>query len=87
MLKPLLDPGVAYTALSDPALTRCDEEHLVSYLGMLDKAGYFEFCQIRLPAKPPDIAHRVLPKLAPHRPQCRSTHEGPPEDRSGPLGV
>jgi hypothetical protein len=35
-MKPPLDPDVADLAPSDPALTRYDEQHLVTYLRMLD---------------------------------------------------
>jgi hypothetical protein len=36
MRKPLLDPPVADTAPEGPALTGYDEEHLVTYLRLLD---------------------------------------------------
>ena len=36
MQKPLLDPDVADTAPSDSLLTTCDEEHLITYLRLLD---------------------------------------------------
>jgi hypothetical protein len=35
-MQPPLDPDVADLARSDPALTRHDEEHLVTHLRMLD---------------------------------------------------
>jgi len=36
MQRPPLDPNVADTAPSDPALTAYDEEHLITYLRLLD---------------------------------------------------
>jgi hypothetical protein len=36
MKKPPLDPDVAETAPSDPVLTVYDEEHIITYLRMLD---------------------------------------------------
>ena len=36
MQKPPLDPDVADTAPSMPELTPCDQEHLVTYLRLLD---------------------------------------------------
>jgi hypothetical protein len=39
MWKPRLDPDIADLAPSDPALTRYDEEHLVTYLRMLDASA------------------------------------------------
>jgi hypothetical protein len=36
MQKPPLHPDVADTAPSDPILTVCDEEHLITYLRLLD---------------------------------------------------
>jgi hypothetical protein len=36
MQKPPLDPDVADTAPSEPALTVYDEEHLITYLRLLD---------------------------------------------------
>ena len=36
MQKPQLDPDVADTAPSDPVLTVYDEEHLITYLRLLD---------------------------------------------------
>ena len=36
MQKPLLDPDVADTAPTDPGLTVYDEEHIITYLRLLD---------------------------------------------------
>jgi hypothetical protein len=39
MQKPQLDPDVADTAPTDTALTVYDEEHLITYLRLLDLTG------------------------------------------------
>ena len=36
MKKPLLDPNVADLAPADPAVTTYDEEHIITYLRLLD---------------------------------------------------
>jgi hypothetical protein len=36
MRKPLLDPNVADLAPADPAVTTCDDEHIITYLRLLD---------------------------------------------------
>jgi hypothetical protein len=36
MKKPLLDPNVADLAPADPAVTSYDEEHIITYLRLLD---------------------------------------------------
>jgi hypothetical protein len=52
MWKPPLDPDVADLAPSDPALTRYDEEHLVTYRRVLDAnadgAGWREVSRVVL---------------------------------------
>jgi hypothetical protein len=62
-----LDPDVADLAPTDPALTRYDEEHLVTYLRMLDAneegADWREVSRIVLhidPAREPDRARRAF---------------------------
>jgi hypothetical protein len=62
-----LDPDVADLAPTDPALTRYGEEHLVTYLRMLDAneqgAGWREVSRIDLhldPAREPDRARRAF---------------------------
>ncbi|CCD97200.1 conserved hypothetical protein [Bradyrhizobium sp. ORS 375] len=64
---PPLDPDVADVAPSDPVLTRYDEEHLVTYLRLLDaeKAGadWEEVAQIVLHIDPvcePERARRAF---------------------------
>jgi hypothetical protein len=61
-----LDPNIADLAPSDPALTEYDEEHLVTYLRMLDAnadgADWREVARIVLhidPEREPDRARRV----------------------------
>ena len=39
MKKPLLDPDVADTAPSDSVLTVYDEEHIITYLRLLDASA------------------------------------------------
>ena len=63
---PPLDPDVADVAPSDPVLTRYDEEHLVTYLRLLDAekagAGWEEVAQIVLhidPVREPERARRA----------------------------
>ncbi|MGY3449833.1 DNA -binding domain-containing protein [Bradyrhizobium sp. USDA 4353] len=64
---PPLDPDVDDVAPSDPVLTRYDEEHLVTYLRLLDaqKAGadWEEVAQIVLhidPLREPERARRAF---------------------------
>ncbi|WP_315783253.1 MULTISPECIES: DNA -binding domain-containing protein [unclassified Bradyrhizobium] len=64
---PPLDPDVADVAPSDPVLTSYDEEHLVTYLRLLDaqKAGadWEEVAQIVLhidPVREPERARRAF---------------------------
>ncbi|MGJ5132000.1 DNA -binding domain-containing protein [Bradyrhizobium oligotrophicum] len=64
---PPLDPDVADNAPSDPVLTPYDEEHIVTYLRMLDAeaagADWKEVAQIVLhidPAREPERARRAF---------------------------
>jgi hypothetical protein len=64
MQKPPLDPDVADTAPSDSALTIYDEEHLITYLRLLDAdaegAGWREkVARIVLHFDPKDDAERA----------------------------
>ena len=63
MRNPPLDPDVANVAPTDPALTRYDQEHLVTYLRLLDAdtegADWREVARIVLhidPDREPDRA-------------------------------
>ena len=67
MQKPPLDPDVADTAPSDPVLTVYDEEHLITYLRLLDaeaeRADWREVARIVLhldPREDSDRARRAL---------------------------
>ena len=67
MKKPPLDPDVADLAPAGPALTTYDEEHLVTYLRLLDAdregADWREVSRIVLhidPAHEPDRARRAF---------------------------
>jgi hypothetical protein len=62
-----LDPNVADTAPSEPVLTEYDEEHIVTYLRLLDAnaeaADWREVARIVLhldPAREPDRARRAF---------------------------
>ena len=64
--KPPLDPDVADMAPSVPTLTGYDQEHLVTYLRLLDAdaegADWHEVARIVLhidPAQEPERAHRA----------------------------
>ena len=66
MPSPLLDPPVADSAPTDTVLTGYDEEHLVTYLRLLDAeaetADWSEVARIVLhidPAREPDRARRA----------------------------
>jgi Uncharacterized conserved protein (DUF2285) len=54
MQKPPLNPDVADTAPADPVLTRYDEEHIITYLRLLDADGadWREITQIVLHINP-----------------------------------
>jgi hypothetical protein len=56
MQKPPLNPDVADTAPADPVLTRYDEEHIITYLRLLDAnadgADWREITQIVLHINP-----------------------------------
>ncbi|GLH77069.1 hypothetical protein SSBR45G_19770 [Bradyrhizobium sp. SSBR45G] len=63
---PPLDPDVADTAPTDPILTPYDEEHLVTYLRLLDaeadNADWEEVAQVVLhidPSREPERARRA----------------------------
>jgi len=66
MKKPLLDPDVADTAPSDSVLTVYDEEHIITYLRLLDAtegADWHEVARIVLhldPEREPDRAQRAF---------------------------
>jgi hypothetical protein len=67
MQKPPLDPDVADTAPSDPVLTAYDEEHLVTYLRLLDAdaegGDWREVARVVLhldPDRDPDRARRAF---------------------------
>ena len=67
MSKPPLDPDVANVAPTDPALTVYDEEHVVTYMRLLDaeKAGadWREAARVVLhidPDREPDRARRAF---------------------------
>jgi hypothetical protein len=67
MQKPPLDPDVADTAPSDSLLTVYDEEHIITYLRMLDAnaegADWREVARIVLhldPEREPDRARRAF---------------------------
>jgi hypothetical protein len=66
MQKPPLDPDVADDAPGAPILTGCDEEHLITYLRLLDAerdgADWKEVAKIVLhidPTREPDRARRA----------------------------
>ncbi|MGX5806323.1 DUF2285 domain-containing protein [Bradyrhizobium sp. Arg314] len=66
MLQPLLDPDVADEAPTSPILTGYDEEHLLTYIRLLDAAAegadWREVAKIVLhidPATEPDRAFRA----------------------------
>ncbi|RWQ30234.1 MAG: DUF2285 domain-containing protein, partial [Mesorhizobium sp.] len=66
MVKPLLDPDVADEAPTSPVLTGYDEEHMITYIRVLDAAAedadWREVAKIVLhidPAKEPDRAFRA----------------------------
>ncbi|MER8606602.1 DUF2285 domain-containing protein [Mesorhizobium sp. M0663] len=66
MVKPLLDPDVADEAPTSPVLTGYDQEHMVTYMRLLDAAAedadWREVAKIVLridPAKEPDRAFRA----------------------------
>jgi hypothetical protein len=63
MQKPPLDPDVADTAPSDPMLTVYDEEHLITYLRLLDAdmegADWREVARIVLHLDPEHEPHRA----------------------------
>jgi hypothetical protein len=63
MQKPPLDPDVADTAPSDSALTIYDEEHLITYLRLLDAdaegADWREVARIVLHLDPRDDSDRA----------------------------
>ncbi len=67
MQKPPLDPDVADMAPTDPALTGYDQEHLVTYLRLLDAdaegADWHEVARIVLhldPDREPDRARHAF---------------------------
>jgi hypothetical protein len=67
MQKPPLDPDVADTAPSDSGLTVYDEEHIITYLRMLDAkvegADWCEVARIVLhldPDREPDRARKAF---------------------------
>ena len=67
MQKPALDPDVADTAPSDSLLTVYDEEHIITYLRMLDAnavgADWKEVARIVLhldPDREPDRARKAF---------------------------
>ncbi len=67
MRKPLLNPDVADTAPTDPALTAYDEQHLITYLRLLDAdadgADWREVARIVLhidPSNEPDRARHAF---------------------------
>jgi hypothetical protein len=60
MRKPPLDPDVADLAPSDPARTRYDDEHLVTYLHMLDANADGADCGIGLTLSPEFEASRSV---------------------------
>ena len=67
MQKPPLDPDVADMAPTDPALTGYDQEHLVTYLRLLDAdaegADWHEVARIVLhldPNREPDRARHAF---------------------------
>jgi hypothetical protein len=67
MHPPPLDPSVADLAPSDPELTRYDEEHLITYLRMLDadadNADWHEVARLVLHIDPilePNRARRAF---------------------------
>jgi Uncharacterized conserved protein (DUF2285) len=67
MKKPPLDPDVADTAPSDSVLTVYDEEHIITYLRLLDAnaegADWREVARIVLhpdPEREPDRARRAF---------------------------
>jgi hypothetical protein len=67
MPRPPLDPDVADEAPSEPALTDYDEEHIITYLRMLDAnaegADWREVARIVLrldPEQEPDRARRAF---------------------------
>ncbi|MER9177782.1 DUF2285 domain-containing protein [Mesorhizobium sp. M0955] len=66
MVKPLLDPDVADEAPTSPVLTGYDEEHMVTYMRLLDAAAedadWREIAKIVLhidPAREPERAFRA----------------------------
>jgi hypothetical protein len=63
MQKPPLDPGVADTAPSDSVLTVYDEEHLITYLRLLDAdaqgADWRDVARIVLHLDPDHHSHRA----------------------------
>ncbi|MER8798283.1 DUF2285 domain-containing protein [Mesorhizobium sp. M0984] len=66
MVKPLLDPDVADEAPTSPVLTGYDQEHMVTYMRVLDAAAedadWREVAKIVLhidPAREPDRAFRA----------------------------
>ncbi|MER9474378.1 DUF2285 domain-containing protein [Mesorhizobium sp. M0563] len=66
MVKPLLDPDVADEAPTSPVLTGYDEQHMVTYMRVLDAAAedadWREVAKIVLhidPTKEPDRAFRA----------------------------
>ncbi|MER9020242.1 hypothetical protein [Mesorhizobium sp. M0898] len=71
MVKPVLDPDVADEAPTSPVLTGYDEEHMVTYMRLLDAAAenadWREVAKIVLhidPAKEPERATEAQPGLA-----------------------
>jgi hypothetical protein len=67
MKKPPLDPDVANLAPTDSSLTKYDEEHIITYLRLLDaeKAGadWHEVARLVLhidPAREPDRARHAF---------------------------
>ena len=67
MKKPLLDPNVADLAPADPAVTSYDEEHIITYLRLLDAdaegADWRDVSRIVLhidPDREPDQARRTF---------------------------
>jgi hypothetical protein len=67
MKKPPLDPDVADTAPTDAMLTRYDEEHIITYLRLLDAdadgADWQEVARIVLhidPEREPERARRAF---------------------------
>jgi len=63
MQKPPLDPDVADEAPTTSVLTGCDEEHLVTYLRLLDAE-----------ADGKEVADRAAPRSLIGRPRAWATH-------------